>query len=81
MPSPYPSVPAPVPLAYQLAEGSVLCTVCLPPLEAHAMSDEGEHVGDVQPWTVDLNPGDDDLLCDVCCRVLLRAPRLDDPDE
>jgi hypothetical protein len=74
--------PGPAPLAYQLGDQKVLCSsVCLRQDKAQEMADAGEHVGDVQPWTVDLDDGDDDLRCDGCGAVLVEAPRYSNEDE
>ncbi|MEV0755265.1 hypothetical protein [Streptosporangium sp. NPDC050280] len=70
------------PLAYQLGDGRVVCaTRCLPHGQAQERADAGLHVGDVQPWTVDLCFDDEDLRCDCCGGLLVRAPVPPDGDD
>jgi hypothetical protein len=78
------------PIAYQVGGKAVLCTAsCMTPSVAQLvtdsldpiMADGHDALGDVHPWTVDLFEGDDDLRCDNCRRVLVRAPQLDEEDE
>jgi hypothetical protein len=76
------------PIAYQVGGKAVLCSAsCLSPTMAQLITDSldvpggcGDSLGDVHPWTVDLGEGDDDLRCDNCHRVLVKAPQphLDD---
>ena len=60
----------PQPIAYQVDDERVLCAPgCLSHAEAQALVDAGQRAGDVQPWTVDLDPAG-------CGRVLVAAPPL-----
>ncbi|MFF3665416.1 hypothetical protein [Microtetraspora malaysiensis] len=72
----------PDPIAYQVADDRVLCAPgCLTHAEAQAIVDSGRRAGDVHRWTVDLYPGDADLRCDGCRRVLVQAPPDDEPND
>lgn len=72
----------PQPIAYQLDDQRVLCaSACLPHGRAQELADAGQRAGDVQPWTVDLWPGDEHLRCSGCGRVLVEAPPAGDLDE
>jgi hypothetical protein len=70
--------PPPLPIAWQLGDGSdreVLCVAaCLSEAQAQRLADAGEYVGDIHPWTCDIDPGSPHLKCDRCGRVLVRAP-------
>jgi len=69
-----------IPIANQLGDGRVLCHTCLPEEEAEAIIAAGGHVGDVHPWTANLEQGDPDLACDRCGVILLPAPSYQDED-
>src|SRR3954469_6599528 len=72
----------PQPIGYQVDDERVLCAPgCLSHQEAQALVDSGQRAGDVQPWTVDLWPGDPDLRCSGCGRVLVQAPTDSDENE
>lgn len=71
------------PIAYQAGGAAVLCsTSCLPARTAQLITDSldgrltdgNPPLGDVHPWTVELDAGDDDLRCDGCGRVLVQRP-------
>ncbi|GAA3027533.1 hypothetical protein [Streptosporangium longisporum] len=66
---------SPEPIGYQVDDERVLCAPgCLSHEDAQARADAGHRAGDVQPWTVDLWPGDPHLTCSRCGRVLVQAP-------
>ncbi|MEU4406265.1 hypothetical protein AB0F88_17220 [Streptosporangium sp. NPDC023963] len=75
-------VPGPPPIAYQLGDQRVLCAPgCLSHEDAQTLADTEQHVGDVHPWTVDLDPDEEALRCDGCGAVLLQAPPITDEDD
>ncbi|KAA9379688.1 hypothetical protein F5972_08530 [Microbispora cellulosiformans] len=78
----YPRTPPVEPIAYNLPGGRVLCAPgCMSHQEAQDLADAGREAGEVHPWTVDLWPGDPDLVCSGCGRPLVKAPACTPDDD
>lgn len=74
--------PGPQPIAYQVSDRRVLCAPgCMSHEDAQQLADADQRAGDVHPWTVDLDPGGEDLLCNGCGTVLVQAPPIDDDND
>ncbi|MFD9947181.1 hypothetical protein ACFWYW_23845 [Nonomuraea sp. NPDC059023] len=61
--------PAAEALAYRVEPIGHLCPACFPPYN----NDDAE-IGEVYPWTLDMEPGEPEFTCALCARVIATAP-------